>query len=269
MSPVPVSARDYDTREPVESPWVNERWDCKVSLLVPPGTYDFEFVHPDGTIGTDRVTVTDFVAEAVPVPFRDGQEILIREGTRDPQVIAENPYKTLDVRDRVVLDIGAHIGTFSRDAVSRGAREVVAVEPGPDNIVLLRRNVDGLPVRVVHAAAVGDASQTECTLYVDAREMKRNALHSLHRTRGDRVPVRASCVSFLRLIAEVRPDVIKVDVEGSEYTYPWSRLPDFVKEIACEFEDETDEILRVWRDLGFEIVKPPTKGWATVVVARR
>ncbi len=40
----------------------------------------------------------------------------------------------------VVLDCGAHVGTFSRDALSRGARLVVAIDPAPAAVECLRRN---------------------------------------------------------------------------------------------------------------------------------
>lgn len=41
----------------------------------------------------------------------------------------------------VVLDIGAHIGSFAYLALDRGAGRVVAVEPDPDNFNYLRHNL--------------------------------------------------------------------------------------------------------------------------------
>ena len=42
--------------------------------------------------------------------------------------------------DDVVLDCGAHIGVYTRTALKRGARLVVAIEPAPENLECLRRN---------------------------------------------------------------------------------------------------------------------------------
>jgi FkbM family methyltransferase len=42
---------------------------------------------------------------------------------------------------RCVLDIGAHIGVFSRYALSVGCQEVIAYEPEPSNLELLRYNL--------------------------------------------------------------------------------------------------------------------------------
>jgi FkbM family methyltransferase len=41
----------------------------------------------------------------------------------------------------VVLDCGAHIGLFTKKALSMGARRVVAIEPSPKNLECLRRNL--------------------------------------------------------------------------------------------------------------------------------
>lgn len=41
----------------------------------------------------------------------------------------------------VVLDCGAHVGTYARQALRDGARLVVAIEPSPKNLVALRRNL--------------------------------------------------------------------------------------------------------------------------------
>ena len=53
-------------------------------------------------------------------------------------------YSVGDVRVRpndTVLDCGAHVGLFTKEALAAGARSVVAIEPSPDNLVCLRRNL--------------------------------------------------------------------------------------------------------------------------------
>lgn len=51
------------------------------------------------------------------------------------------PDASFDPRGHAVLDIGAHIGAFSRYAVRRGACAVVAYEPEPSNADLFRHNL--------------------------------------------------------------------------------------------------------------------------------
>jgi FkbM family methyltransferase len=43
----------------------------------------------------------------------------------------------------VVLDVGAYIGTWSKEALRRGARVVVAIEPSPSSVECIRRNLAG------------------------------------------------------------------------------------------------------------------------------
>jgi FkbM family methyltransferase len=41
----------------------------------------------------------------------------------------------------VVLDVGAYVGTWTKDALARGAKLVVAIEPTPASVECLRRNL--------------------------------------------------------------------------------------------------------------------------------
>jgi hypothetical protein len=41
----------------------------------------------------------------------------------------------------VVLDAGANIGVYTREALDEGASLVIAIEPGPENVECLRRNL--------------------------------------------------------------------------------------------------------------------------------
>jgi len=121
------------------------------------------------------------------------------------------------VRDSdVVVDVGAHLGTFSRIALQRGARLVVAVEPDPVNAACFERTFEeeiaNGRVRLVRAAAwhspgslqfeIGNASQTG---------------HVAGAQSGRAVTVRA--VTLDDLIDELkldRVDFIKMDIEGAE-----------------------------------------------------
>ena len=121
------------------------------------------------------------------------------------------------VRDSdVVIDVGAHLGTFTRVALQRGARVVVAVEPDPINAYCLERTfqseITAGRVRVVKAAAwhttgsltfeLGEASQTG-----------RVASGKGKRAVGVRAVTLDQMASELRLD---RVDFIKMDIEGAE-----------------------------------------------------
>lgn len=101
----------------------------------------------------------------------------------------------------VLLDCGAHIGTLTIPAARAGAR-VVSVEANPTNADVLARNGEGLDVRVVRAA-VGATSGTVDFLFDGAwgRIVKRGG-------------TKVQSVTGREL--DCTPDVVKLDVEGSE-----------------------------------------------------
>ena len=116
----------------------------------------------------------------------------------------------------VVIDVGAHLGTFTRIALRHGARQVVAVEPDPVNAACFERTfapeIAGGRVRLVQAAAwhspgslkfeLGNASQTG---------------HVAGPGSGQAVSVRA--VTLDQMTDELklgRVDFIKMDIEGAE-----------------------------------------------------
>lgn len=125
--------------------------------------------------------------------------------------------RAVSVRDNdVIIDVGAHLGTFTRIALRHGARQVVAVEPDPVNAACFARTfapeIAADRVRLVVAAAwhsqgwltfePGSASQTG----------------RVSESRSDRaVTVRA--VTLDGIVDELkldRVDFIKMDIEGAE-----------------------------------------------------
>lgn len=68
----------------------------------------------------------------------DSDFLVIRE------IFAENVYEVFDgdlTDTGIVVDIGANIGAFTLYAAKLGAKKVIAVEPEPHNVELLRKNV--------------------------------------------------------------------------------------------------------------------------------
>lgn len=164
-------------------------------------------------------------------------DIFGRDGTHDFKSAAEVRVlvRQLGVRqDDVVLDIGGHIGAFSRLCLKTGA-SVTTVEPEPDNCELLLRNVKDLPCTLVRAAVTDSPellAQETTTLYL--RGITHTGLHTLfppkRPARSVTVPIR----SCRELIEEVRPTVFKVDIEGGEWLLNWDDLPEYIRAIHVE-----------------------------------
>ncbi len=72
------------------------------------------------------------------VPARNDETLIFNLAEQATKVYGEGR-DGVQPRD-VVLDCGANVGVFTREALADGARLVVAIEPAPENIECLRRN---------------------------------------------------------------------------------------------------------------------------------
>lgn len=153
-----------------------------------------------------------------------------------------------DVTGWRIVDVGAHVGTFVRLCLERGAAEVVCVEPDLQSMRTLMENLADHrdKVKLVHAAVwdrdcIGMLSQhtdsTGRTLCTDGVDVE--------------------CVKLDRVLSgEV--DFLKIDAEGAEYSIIGSSRFPGVKRLAIEFhgaycggEGQAEESRRLLRQMGF------------------
>tara|TARA_R110000824_G_C15183118_1_gene673978 strand:+ start:35 stop:709 length:675 start_codon:yes stop_codon:yes gene_type:complete len=203
-----------------------------------------------------------------------------RPDTLDEYVFKEikPSYNCLELGEGdIVLDIGANIGAFSKYAMEKGAY-VYAYEPEPENYELLVVNThpDSLSTRGgwikrMQSAVVG-TDETEIELYINSKKNK--GLHMTRPVRGrEGVTVRAE--NFSRIIDEIEPNKVKIDVEGGEYGFMPIEFPDCVEKLVMELHFQYN---KEWRGMavgmhknmlgqGFSVIKEPklTGGnWTTV-----
>lgn len=161
-------------------------------------------------------------SKEVTYTLRGGTQIIARGGTSDRAVIDEvwtrNSY-SIDARripqDAVVIDIGAHIGTFSL-LVARLARwgRVYAYEPSPSSFGLLQRNLRINERANVTAYNLGVAGSPG--YYPLASEG--TAVASLFQPTSN--PTIVQCISLEQIFSEhglSRIHFLKCDCEGAEY----------------------------------------------------
>lgn len=119
----------------------------------------------------------------------------------------------------IVLDCGANVGVFARNALKAGAAKVVAIEPSPDNLECLRRNFtkeleDGRVV--IYPKGVWDKDDI-LELLVDPDN---RAADSFVIERKSAKPVlKLPLTTIDKLVAELelpKVDYIKMDIEGAE-----------------------------------------------------
>ena len=121
-------------------------------------------------------------------------------------------------RGDVVLDCGANIGVYTRHALDRGAKLVVAIEPAPESLECLRRNLDKEIASgrvVVYPKGVWNKDD-ELQLSISDHWASTAASVVLDRGgKGPRVPL----TTIDKVAAELKlpsVDFIKMDIEGAE-----------------------------------------------------
>ena len=164
---------------------------------------------------------------------------------------------------RTIVDIGAHVGSFTVWAALRSPRaRVLAVEPNPETFALLLENVrdNGLQERVTAVnAAVGSAPG------VAGLELVEHSLATRLAPTGEgRKTTNVQRIDSLLAMAGIdEVDVLKVDCEGMEYDMfeaMGSEALRAVKTIACEYHPEPDhdvsELDAILRSAGFRVERP-------------
>jgi len=158
---------------------------------------------------------------------RDGSQsdaVVVRE------IWCENVYEVFDgdlTDTGIVIDIGANIGAFTLYAAKLGAKKVIAVEPEPHNVELLRKNVADNQKNVpdcefivderavvgkhtyqpLHAYMTNEHGDSRLLCDGDARSSDRKDLQQVEYTTLDDL-FKEHNLEFI--------DVLKVDIEGLE-----------------------------------------------------
>ncbi len=166
------------------------------------------------------------IGRALDIGSFSGFEIAYRRGTTDEDVIAEcfdhdiffagvPEYRPAE--DHIIIDVGAHIGTFSLLAASKVPKgQVYAIEASIETFNLLRINV-----ALNHAANIDPShlaladNQGTCTLYYDLGHWGHTIVKPLG-GHGETVST-DSLASFLKARNISRCHFMKLNCEGAEF----------------------------------------------------
>lgn len=145
---------------------------------------------------------------------------ILRENTTDDDIWRSinkcNEYKLPDdLSNKIIIDVGAHIGAFAHACLIRGAKLVISVEPDKENFELLQQNL----------ACFGQHSL--CLRYAVWRSDLEAPIRMVHlgyvenTGGGSCVPHAFGNVSVLPLDFLIRlagkVDLVKLDCEGAEW----------------------------------------------------
>lgn len=159
----------------------------------------------------------------------------------------ERQYDTLNVKDRVVADVGAAYGDTALFFALNGAKKVYAYEPVPWVAEILRKNVEanGLGRTIEPLPFAVSDREGEALLSVP----KTTAAASLLYCHGEAESFRVKTVT-----PPSDADVLKLNCEGCEYAIilNWlkSRLYD---QIEINYHAEHVELAKKLRRLGYKV----------------
>lgn len=164
----------------------------------------------------------------------------VREDTSDEFVVGEvfsGEYNKLNINsDDIVVDFGLNIGMFTVFALNKGAKLVHSYEPDKDNFALAQKNVamnisDSFKYVLHNEAVIGNNDKTR---EFSINLKKNKGAHSLVAKRG-RDTVTVNCVNINDVFNNVKPTVVKMDIEGGELeclpaVQDWSGIREFIME---------------------------------------
>ena len=114
---------------------------------------------------------------------------------------------------RVALDIGAHVGLWSKRLASL-FEDVVAFEPVPSHIKCFQRNCDDISNIILHPVALSNERGQQVMKVISAGNTGMSALNKrFYGVKSDDIVVQVDVLDDYSL---VDVDFIKMDVEGNE-----------------------------------------------------
>jgi FkbM family methyltransferase len=117
--------------------------------------------------------------------------------------------------DDVVIDVGAHIGSFSLAATMRGSQRVFAFEPNPANFRLARHNLAPHPgVQLLRKAVLGTSGRVTPISFPTQGQLQNTGGSGVTLDPEGKVP---STTLDEILLQHPRVAILKLDCEGAEW----------------------------------------------------
>ncbi len=140
----------------------------------------------------------------------------------------------VDFKDKVVMDCGAHIGAFSARAIEEGAAFCHCYEPMQVSAECIDKNLPADKHETVMAAVCSEAGEKEFhtrpSKLISGSLIHKGANHA----RWGYETLTIQGVSFHEELERIRPQILKMDVEGSEWELLDRPLPEFVETVLIE-----------------------------------
>jgi FkbM family methyltransferase len=169
------------------------------------------------------------------------------------------PYNSLLVynfvkKEDVVLDIGANLGYFT--LLCKNAKKIICVEPIPQVISVLKRNIKENNLKGKTKVIQGAVSRNKGKLFLEIQDSLNTSRIVKEKSKG---VIEVSSYSLNDLVKKEKANFLRMDVEGYEHEILYDNIPKQVNKIAMEFHTEilTDkemkDLLNYFGEEGFKV----------------
>jgi FkbM family methyltransferase len=151
-------------------------------------------------------------------------------------VVNINEYQLFDLHNSVVLDIGAHIGSFAYLSHKLGAVQVHSFEAFTENFKILEENMKNLNgVKIYNYAVWRSDIDVSHVLFQESQNHPNSGGGGVMQAQGIPVPT----IKFDEILSKIGTiDLLKIDAEGSEFPILFTSKQLFrVNEIIGEYHE--------------------------------
>jgi len=184
----------------------------------------------------------------VDVPLKQHKTgLYFRPGSHDRAAIVDctggRDYVTVNCAGHRVLDLGGNIGAFIFKAAREGAERVLSFEPEPSNFKVLQANLEHA-IKPLNSSTIVEARQQAVADKHDKLELIVGGSYStgtpsLTAKKGkDKVGILVDVVPFKEVCEEFKPTLLKMDIEGAEYSFIFDGLPESIREFVFEIHGQ-------------------------------
>ena len=214
--------------------------------------------------------ITHYLARSSPadkcIRFRDGRQMKLSNHDLDVivlfQVFCERVYGRKR-NNSIVLDVGAHIGSFALYAAFNGAKKIYAFEPNAEAYGCMLQNIErnelGGTIVPFRFAVTGKSNET-VRIPIAASPQNHLSRQAIEDEDKNYESVGAISLNDILIKEDISCiDLLKLDCEGSEYDIiAATDAATFakVREIILEYHDNrVEEIVNALKSHGFHLTK--------------
>lgn len=168
-------------------------------------------------------------------------------------------YGSLDVKGRVVIDIGANIADSTIYFALKGAKHVIAFEPFPATYRQAKENIklNKLTDRVTLLNMGVSGSKTTIRLpatFIGTSGMDSIGKSALNETTITGIKIKVITLEMITKLIDVKEPVVKMDCEGCEYESILDATNDTLRyftEFILEYHKDSKSLVKKFNSAGF------------------